>query len=231
MKKLAIFVEGMTEQELVIALVREIVGIRGLHIELAEQFRGKVSIRPISPQPGTDFFVLIVDCRSDEQVKTQIKDQYPYLVRAGYTSIIGLRDVYPNAAADAAKLALHLMDGLPTHPVIPSMHLAVMEVEAWFIAENSHFARLHPLLEPAHIAAGGFDVSGTPPENWPHPAKALDDIYKLAGRRYLTYSGQKRKARVQRTIRALCFETIYQSTRYRVPAIDKFIGSVEQSLF
>jgi len=230
-KKLAVFVEGMTEQELVIALVRELVGLRGLHIELAEQFRGSVSIQPIAPPAGTAFFVLVVDCRNDDQVKTQIRDQYSSLVQAGYTSIIGLRDVFPNSPADTPKLAQFLMAGLPMHPVTPSMHLAVMEVEAWFIAEASHFARVHPSLDPASIRGGGFDVVGTPSEAWPHPAATLDDIYRLAGRRYLASSGQKTKVRVQRTIRALCFATIYQHTRGNVPAMDQFIGSIEQALF
>jgi len=230
-KKLAIFVEGMTEQELVVALVRELVGLRGLHIELAEQFRGRVSIQPISPPAGTEFFVLVVDCHNDDQVKTQIRDQYSSLVQAGYTSIIGLRDVYPNSAADTPRLTQHLMTGLPTQPVVPSMHLAVMEVEAWFIAEASHFARVHASLDTASIAGGGFDVVNTPSEAWPHPAATLDGIYKLAGRRYLASSGQKTKVRVQRTIRALCFTTIYQQTRSNVPAMDQFIGSIEQALF
>ena len=231
MKKIAVFVEGMTEQELVIALITELVGLHGLHIERAEQFRGTVTLRPVSPPVGTSFFVLVVDCRSDEQVKTQIRDQYSSLTNAGYTSIIGLRDVYPNSAADVPRLTALLMSGLPSSPIVPSMHLAVMEVEAWFIAEVSHFSRIHTALDSASMAAAGFDCNATPADSWHHPATALDDIYKIAGKRYLTNSGQKTRNRVQRTIRALCFTTIYQETRHQVAALDAFIQSVEQALF
>lgn len=231
MKKVAIFVEGMTEQRLLIALVSEMVGRKNIHFELAEQFRGCVSIKSTAAPIGVSLFVLIVDCKGDEQVKTQIRNQYQSLVAAGYSAIIGLRDVYPHDASKVDLIQSMLLVGLPSGPVVPIIHLAVMEVEAWFLAEVTHFQRIHPDLTLDKIINAGLDVESTPPEAWAQPAKVLDEIYRLVQSRYLTNAGAKRRNRVDRTIGALSFDELYGSIRYRVPAMMAFFGSIEAAIF
>lgn len=135
MKKIAIFVEGMTEQELVVWLVTSIVGAAGLHFALGRQFAGKVQIEVTTVDPQTAFYVLVVDCACDEQVKSQIREQYPTLVAGGFSAIIGLRDVFPKTGPEIQGIIDNLMVGVPTDPILPNIHLALMEIEAWFLAE------------------------------------------------------------------------------------------------
>ena len=186
MRKVAVFVEGLTEQELVVELISALIGVRGANVVLGRQWRGKVVVEPGSIVPGVDFLVFVIDCSSDEQVKTQIREQYPTLVASGYSSIIGLRDVYPLTRADIPAIQAALVVGLPRGPVIPEMHLAVMEVEAWFLAESTHFARLHSSLTVPYIVENGIDIASTASDAWDHPTVVLHRIYKLAGMSYVS---------------------------------------------
>ena len=231
MRKIAIFVEGLTERQFVTSLIKELVGRRGLQIDYAQQFRNKVTIRHVPSAGDIEFFVLVVDCCNDEQVVTQIRDQYSSLVSAGFTSIMGLCDVYPfpRAAIDTLKAKRNAC--LPTGGVTPTMHLAVMETEAWFIAEVSHFAKVVPTLTIQRIQNGGFDVTGRSPESWDHPAEILDNIYKLARCRYLDRKGKKTRRRIQRTVDALSLDNLYVAVQHNVPALRNFIADVEGALF
>lgn len=231
MKKVAIFVEGMTEQEFAVKLVSALVGSKGLHFDLRRQFGGKVVISHSVPTGDIDFYVLIVDCANDEQVKTQIREQYPTLVTAGYTAIIGLRDVYPLSRSDIPAIQSGLSNNLPIGVVTPQMHLAVMEVEAWFIGETTHFAQINNTLTVPYIVNNGFDIVGQLADLWPQPAKVLDEIYKLVNARYVRPNGQKTKRRVMRTINALSFEELYLNVRYQLPAFNEFLTSIEGALF
>jgi hypothetical protein len=93
--KVALFVEGLTELEFVKSLITELCGARGIAFEIYEQYRGNLVLVKVERPPGASTHILIADCHSDDQVKTQIRDQYPSLVAAGYSHVIGLRDVYP----------------------------------------------------------------------------------------------------------------------------------------
>ena len=231
MRKVAVFVEGLTEQELVVELVSAVVGKRGVNVVLGRQWKGKVEIQPSLIDAALDFLVLVVDCSNDEQVMTQIREQYPSLIASGYTAIIGLRDVYPFAHADIPAIKAGLSVTLPSGAVIPEVHLAVMEVEAWFLAEATHFSRFHPALTVPFIVAGGIDVVGTNGDAWGHPAVVLHSIYKLAGMSYMSPKGQKTKRRVQRTLRALSPEELYVTVRGTMPSFDAFVRSLEAALF
>ena len=231
MKKVAIFVEGMTEQEFAVHLVSTLVGNKGLHVVLGRQWKGKVTITPSIPTGDINFYILIVDCANDGQVKTQIREEYPSLVAAGYTAIIGLRDVYPLPRSDMHLIQKQLSKGLPTGPVMPQMHLAVMEVEAWFLGETTHFARVDQALTLQFIIDNGFDIVGKLADSWQHPAKVLDDIYRLANKEYVDSGGQKRKQLVLQTINALSFEELYLNVRQQLTAFDGFLTSIEGALF
>lgn len=232
MKKIAIFVEGLTEQEFVIALVLFIVHGRGVSVIKGRQFKNVVTVTSrITPLGVVDFQVLVVDCAGDGQVKTQIKDQYPTLVKEGYSAIIGLRDIYPMSSADVPKITKMLHKGLPSYPVKPRVHLAVMETEAWFIDETSHFSRLDAGLSLATIAGGFPGFANTPSDAWSHPARLLHDIYKLAGLAYLDKHGAKTKNRIRRTVKNLSFNELLGNCRARVRHLDDFVSTVEAALF
>ncbi len=225
--KIAVFVEGLTELEFVWSLVKAVCGQRGIDLEVREQSHGRLVFVSLNRVPEPSAYLLIVNCKSDGQVKTQIRDQYTSLVAADYTHIIGLRDVFPFAHADIPKLKSALAVGLPAGgPVGVEMHLAILEVESWFLDEITHFERIDPALTHAFLVAGGFDVIATPGEAWGNPAETLDNIYKLCGKRY-----RKKLRFIQRTVNSLSPEELYVNVRSRAPSFDEFLGSLERALF
>lgn len=225
--KVAVFVEGLTELELVKSLITALCGQRNIEFDIREQRGGKLVSVSFSPILGATTYVLLVDCHSDDQVKTQIRDQYPFLISAGYTYVIGLRDVYPFTQADLPAIQLGMSVGMPTSGQIPiDMHLAVLEVEAWFLDELTHFQRIDASLTPAALASAGFDLATSVGADWPHPAETLDNIYRIARKRY-----RKKGSHIRRTVGALSFEEMYVTVRERAPTFNLFLDSLEIALF
>jgi hypothetical protein len=238
MSKLAIFVEGLTEQLFVERLIREIAG--NYHVRIGiEQVSGRKGdrrIRLFSEQPdlGQPGYVLIRNCNGDHNVAPDVRDQYNSLASSGYSGIIGLRDLYPRPRQDLPILLgldrRSLNFGLKTTPIRVQWIFAVMETEAWFLAEYTHFARIHPDLTIESIRANlGFDPQVDDMELCAHPADDLNAAYGLAG---LTY--QKSVQDLARTITALDFALIYFNMaqvlqlRSLVNAIDSFVAGLSR---
>ena len=120
MKKLAIFVEGQTEQIFVEALCSEVIGTKHLKLEVYGASGGGQAgprtiqlLRAFGNTPEAQYFVMIVDCGCDNRVRSDIADRYDGLVAAGYAAVIGIRDVYPDVSFnDIPKLRAGLQMGL-----------------------------------------------------------------------------------------------------------------------
>ncbi|MDD4928368.1 MAG: DUF4276 family protein [Gallionella sp.] len=224
--KVAVFVEGLTELEFVQTLIKVICGRRAITFEILKQYKGSLVVVRVEPTSGATTHVTIVNCCSDEQVKTRMRDAYSSLVIAGYTYIIGLRDAYPYSYTDIPKIQASLSTGVPTQPIPAEMHLAIMEVESWFLDEVTHFKRIDPILTHNVMQSSGFDVVNTMGYDWVHPAQTLDDIYRVSGKRY-----RKKFSHIQRTVNALSPEELYVSVRARSPSFDKFLTGLEAALF
>jgi len=225
-KKLAVFVEGLTEQEFVISLLKELAGKRGVAFNIQKQHKGHLSLVELRSHPNPDVEVLIANCDTDNQVKSQIADQYQSLCNAGYSLIIGLRDVHPLAHQDIPRLQKYLSTGLPNGGVPIHLHLAILEVEAWFLEELTHYARIDQNISNTDLVAGGFDYGKVRACDLGHPAMILDEIYKRAGKRYT-----KKRNRIQRTIDALSFEEMYVNVRQKSQSLDGFVHSLEMGVF
>ena len=234
MNKLAIFVEGQTEQIFAEKLIREIAGRQGVYIEQRLAVGGRGSDRrwllldSPSVQEGNEYFVLIVNCGADNRVKSDIRDNYENLVKKDYQAIIGLRDAYPDARSrsDIPKLRVGLRHGLKTTPVEVLFVLGVMEIEAWFIAEHTHFARMSNSLTIELIVNNiGFDPSTDDIEQRPHPARDLRDIYSLVA---LTYD--KHRTTVQKTIRVLDYTIIYLELAQRILDLRNLTAEIDRFL-
>lgn len=224
--KIAIFVEGLTEQEFVQSFLKSLYGSKGFHLQIKKQFGGKLLLEVDNPAPGTTDFVLLVNCQTDNQVKSQIREQYPTLVSAGYSCIIGLRDIYPDLHHTLPKYKAALRVSLPVGKVPIFMHLSVLEIEAWFLDELTHFQRIDPALTITAIVASGYDLLNVTGEQWEHPADTLDNIYRLAGKRY-----RKKTRHIQRTINALCPEELYVTVTGRAPHFAQFLATLEAAIF
>jgi len=225
-KKFAVFVEGLTEQEFTIRLITELAGKHGIAFEVHLQHQGKLSFSELRSHQVPVIHVLVANCCNDGQVKSQIIERYNSLKSTGYSLIIGLRDVYPFTHNEIAVLEKNLAIGLPIGSLPIHLHLAIMEIEAWFLEETTHFSRIDNKITTAELIANGFDPINTSASNLPHPAETLGKIYQSVGKGY-----SKSKRQVQRTIDALSYEELYVNTHKKAPSLEKFINSLETGLF
>jgi hypothetical protein len=233
MKKLAIFVEGQTEQLFVDKLISEIAGRKSIVIEKRKitsrnrSIHQWVRLYASNPELGRSFFVLIIDCAGYNTMKSDIRDNYDSLVSNGYGAIIGIRDVFPEFQySDIAKLRLGLNYRLKTNPIQVLFVLGVMEIETWFICEHTHFSRVNSALTTAHIMAClGFDPSVDEIQLRPNPSIDLDAIYKLVGMRY-----KKNYRRMQQLLNQLDYALLYLDIRHRLPDLNMLMESIDTFL-
>jgi hypothetical protein len=233
MKKLAVFVEGQTEQLFIDKLITEIAGTHTIAIEKRKLTGGsrsrasQVLLWASAPDPGHKYFVLIIDCSADNRVKSDIRDNYNSLVSSGYSAIIGIRDVFPEFnQADINKLRSGLNYCLKTKPIRVVFALGVMEIETWFICEHTHFGRLHSALTTAYIKANlGFDPSVDDIQLRPSPSADLDAIYNLVGQRY-----KKDRRNIQLTVNRLDYGFLYFSVLHRLPDLNMLVESINAFL-
>ena len=234
MRRLAIFVEGLTEELFAERFLTEVARGRGLGIEKRRASGGKVAKRTFtrltapSGSSPPQFYALIVNCGTDNRVKSDIMDNYASLVSQGYRTIIGMRDAYPDAKSlvEVPRLRKSLAYKIPTKPCDVTFVLGVMEIEAWFIPEDTHFSRVCAKLTLEKIKkAMGFDPSEADIQRRRCPANDLDAIYRLARIRYI-----KEEASIRRTLNALNFARISNELGDRFEDLRLFIEKVDKLL-
>lgn len=232
MNKLAIFVEGQTEQIFAEKLVLQLGADANVGIRVERVTGGRRGAPRVIEITGTrspqsrEFFVLLVDCGQDERVKSDILDRYDGLIRADYEQIVGIRDVVPRARDDIRRIRDGFLFLLPNDPVMPILILAIMEIEAWFLAEYSHFPRIHASLTIDRIKQEcGFDPVNDDMQLRERPSKDLEDVYFLE-----TINYHKTRAHVERTVNSLDFSVVQNELATRIDDLGTFVALL-QSFF
>jgi hypothetical protein len=233
-KKIACFVEGQTEQMFVERLFQEIAGYKNISIE-TYKFQGGKSNRlskklHSSKVQDAPFFVLLYDCGSDSHVVYDITKQQESLTKSGYEKIIGLRDLYPKSLDQKDEIEKGIRGYLKPFQKkgIPiSVNLAVMEIEAWFLAEwRHHFAKIdHHLIPDLILQKCGFDLRNIKVEQRLHPTEDLQRIYQLIGRNY-----DKREETSQEIINYLDYDFLYLELINSVKQLKIFIDEIDSFL-
>lgn len=228
MHKLAVFVEGQTELLFAWHLIEQLCATIRITVQLANIVgrRGSTELVLLELREatgGSSHFVLLVDCGSDERVKTAILDRYDGLVQQGFTRILAIRDVAPAFTYnEVPRLRAGLASGLPSGSVEIVFILGVMEVEAWFLAEHLHYPRIHSALTVARIKAElGIDVLIDDLEQRPTPSVDLVNIYWLELMIY-----DKSRERVERTVRALDMTNLQTSVSQRFADLRRLLAEV-----
>ena len=99
-----------------------------------------------------------------------------------------------------------------------------MEIEAWFLAEYSHFSRIHRRLTLERIEKElGFSPKSEDTQLRDHPAKDLEEIYFLEIINY-----HKTREHVERTVRSLDFSFIVNELTQRVTDLQNFVNTIHQ---
>ena len=230
MKRLAIFVEGFTEALFVEKLIEEIAGKNKVLIDHKEVRGGTTtrrtmrSIRASKPN-GQNYYILLLDCGGDTLVKSRIQEEHENLTKAGYLRLVGVRDVRPAFThADIPKLEKTLPLYIKTKLIPVIFILAIMEIEAWFLAEGTHFPKIEPAITTATIQANlGFNPDKDNMELRLSPADDLNACYAIGGKAY-----EKHQADV--TVNILDYAVIYTELRNKIKYLDKLISVIDEFL-
>jgi hypothetical protein len=215
MIRTVIFCEGRTERALCERLVQHIMGNAALievHSLSGPQY-ARITARESTQvrQPTHEYYVLIVDCGGGGIgcVQSDILEQHESLIRnGGYTAIIGVRDIYPEPLSKVEEMRrnayrLVVANPVPNSPAKVTHVFAVMETEAWFLAECEHYQRIDERLTVHLIKSKlAFDPKNGDMQVVPHPSVSLNEAYRLVGKSYLK-NGEKKGTKIRRTVGAL----------------------------
>ncbi len=235
MKKIAFFVEGQTEQFFINKLLIEIAGSKNIVVEL-RKFRGKgKSTKQIFPKTlaeggqNATHFVLLYDCGGDESVKSRILEESKYLIKNGFSEVVGLRDLYP--LTDLGRLLKRLRYGWrDVEPPLPKKTFIIVanrEIEDWFLAECHHFACIDKSLTLSNIVRKAkFD----PCEAKTHlrqgtASEDMNRVYRIAGKVY-----SKSKEKVQKTVECLDYQHLYLQVRNKISELDLLLNKIDKFL-
>jgi len=230
MKKLAIFVEGLTEQILVrkmlhAVLDRHRIAIQTVKITGGHNVRMSFTVmRAARVDRQTDYFVLVYDCGGETNVKSYMLARRDKLIKSGYSMIIGLRDVYPNfEREEVPRLLKGLNHRLPQKKATTRIYLAVMETEAWFLGEYKHLRKVSRVLTPGYINKNfGFNPRSENMEDRAHPSQDMKLIYQAAGHDYT-----KKRDRLNAVISKLDFNYFTHELADKMPSLGAFVNGLE----
>lgn len=226
MKKAAFFVEGQTEQIFVKRLITEIAGSKNIRFKAEKFYGGSYSVLEEEAADDAPHYALVVDCARDSKVKSAILERRDGLLKNGYSSIIGLRDLHPLPLSDLNKLKKGLAHRLPTADLPTHIVVAVMEVESWFLCEHSHFKKVHEDLDVDRIKIDvGIDLLEIDIEQVHNPAHVLNSCYQLVGLSY-----EKRKSQVEKLLECIDFNTMYYDCAAKSASLREFIYYIDNFL-
>lgn len=228
MRRLAVFVEGHTEILFVEKLIYVIAGENQVRIDQREIRGGSTTrrtmrlIKASNTQSDQKYYVLLFDCGGDELVKERIREEHAYLTSINYEKIIGIRDVRPQYThAEIAKLEAWLPKYIKTALIPVEFVLSIMEIEAWFLAEHTHFPRVDPAVTvPAIQAALGFNPEHQDMSQRSTPTDDMQACYQLGGKHY-------EKGKADSTIAALDFPFVYLELTNKIPYLKKLTDSID----
>ncbi len=224
MKKIAFFVEGYSEQAFLVKLLEAIFDAKKIAIEPIKMSGGgkcRITITRIKTpvvDGRVEYYILIYDCGGDNNVKSYIRDQRINLLRAGYLKIIGVRDVYPFQRSEIEKLKIGLNWRLPQKDIPIKFILSIMEIEAWFLAEENHYSKIDKTLDTNLIYNRlNWDPSNYNTELFDCPSEILNDVYQLVGIKYV---------KGDYTIDKLDYANVYFNVNNRVASLKNLIDEI-----
>lgn len=228
MKKLAFYVEGMTECLFVEQLVRQFIPRDALQIRIhAKDGAGpKYTIQ----KDGMDhaaYKVFIRNCEGDATVVSQLREDFENLADQGFNLVVGVRDLYReplSRAGNARQSHDAAVSNCVTLRCRARIVLCVHETEAFFIGDPSHFGALSSLLTSEVIEEElGPEWRSCDLESIDSPASRLKRLYNRGGFKY-----DKSYGAVTAVTGRLCYTTLYCEARRRAVALNQLFEVLEE---
>jgi len=231
MTKIAFFVEGKTERIFIEKFLDSYYTHPFFNVESYE-LRGQratVITKSHYEDDTVNYQFLIFDVGGDGRVAGAIYERYDHLInRKGFSHILGIRDLFPTAIEqlDLVKSTFTKIFNNDAITQRITLIIAIMEVEAWFLADYNFFVKVNPALSPAKINDSlNINIVEDNIESYTHPSKIVDRIYQIVDKRY-----KKRESDSYSICSHLDFDDLYlnQNKRNRIPSFDLFIKKMDE---
>ncbi len=231
MLKLAFFVEGQTELIFVEYLIDEYFTHPFFTIESYQLIgnRAKTITKRKHDRPDLEYYFLIFDVSGDSRVLSAINERAEYLItRNGYNGVIGLRDIYPNKKKDMKQIRSTfkmLFEGKSYSNKV-KLSFAIMETEAWLLADYKLFERIDNRLTADFINKKlNINIDSDNLENYPKPSATMQNIFKLIDRNY-----KKKKRKVEEICSNINFENLClnESNLSRIKSFKTFLKYIDK---
>src|SRR5262249_39663280 len=137
MNKLAVFVEGLTEEVFTKELISQIAGRQHVHIDSVRAFGGgpagdrRFVQVDASKRPDTTkkYYVIIYNSCGDSRVLSDILEHYDTLCDQGFSLIIGIRDVWPQSGRMAMSYSpVSFIVEMPTKGLVDNAQIQLTGV-------------------------------------------------------------------------------------------------------
>ncbi len=241
-KRIAIFVEGKTELIFIKKLLEEIAGENNISITSDVTTGKPEQPRKLYNQPreNAPFSALLYDSGNDRQVLSDMFKLYKKSTDPStehkYDTIIGVRDLYPrnlekklefeNSIKALIKGRIKSLKSSNTHIIPMKVIVAVMEVEAWFLAEWQFFSKIDERLTSEFILQTyGLDLINIDVETIPHPSYNLHQIYQLIGLNYT-----KTEEQVKEIVESINYQPLLSDVVKKVKQLQKLIKEIDDFL-
>lgn len=233
MKKLAFFVEGYTEQIMIARYIKEVFSPTTIAIS-SIKIKGGTSV-PISftticadsITEKTKFYIMVYNCGGESNIKSYIEKHKRTLIKQGFSKIVGVRDVYPNVQrSDIHKLRRGLYYKMPQADIRTDFVLNIMEIEAWFLSDHSHFEKINPGLSSGLIKSSlNLDLQNENMELRDSPACDLKACYELVGESYT-----KDPEVIKRTVNSIDCVELYHMHMLKLSGLKQLHKELEEFL-
>jgi hypothetical protein len=242
MKKIAIFVEGETECDFIIRLLKQVIGEGNINIVANKMFGGNRNSgiqRSSKSYPShsivdVNFQASIFISGNTENVTSDIREQKDNLMRQGFAKIIGLRDIRGNQNGEKLTFdnlpdidRLHRLVEKLCHPIPTRIITAVMEIETWFLAETNHYICIDDRLTEELILSKTDDLGFNPfTENLTLRLEPKEDLQNLYGLVKKTYS--KKETVRNKTINCLDYSNLRSDVGSRIDQVKQLFDSIDE---
>lgn len=200
-RKIAIFVEGQAEyifvRDFLCTWYEYDTALLGIECYEFRSNRTNDIPYPLGDRNSENYYQ-IYNVGNDRSVMSKMLKETPRLRNAGFQLIVGLSDMFGdeyhrtvqnrtineevNEHFRQSRREVLCASG---YGDMIRFHFAIMEVEAWFLGMHRFLQQVDATLTPQLILQElNLEITADPELTHYHPAQVLDDIYRLADKRY-----------------------------------------------
>jgi len=231
-KKIGIFVEGQTERIFVVKFLTEYLGGEHNFSRREIKFSNENRTELIGERhfPNAEYYFLIFDCSGDGNVLPALYDRAENMIlNQNFCFPIALKDLYDNPRDKKGEIINHFERNIEKFCFKDKLRfvLAIMELEAWFLADPNVFSKISPQLTPAYINDSiNVNLLQINSESLPHPSETINRIYQLLGQSYKKTEDQAYQITERLDYEVLCSDETY----VKVKSLKFFINNINESL-